>query len=367
MYSRDPRRRPDVDDMNTAEAVRTAPPPHAMLQLQRTLGNQGVVSMLARNGKKNKKPPPKPIDIDVDDAAGTIKTTAGELIGFKTGERLVRDARRRRAERGHARRARDVRRQARHPQGAQVDGDRRRRRQRDDDPGRRRIRRRARHHAGAGRRRQEPGRALQAARRAEVDDPGQLPDHRRRGTIYLAIQYPRRDRAELGQVQAQPQGVRGPQEADGGRDRDAPRRAEGEDHAGARLHGDDLDARGRRSARAASRSSRRTASTPATARRAGRARRHAGPRPTRRRRPPSTRRPTRTTTPTCRSPATAPPASASTSGRWTRTRPAAAARWSSSSRRCSRARRRPRPRRPRTAPRRRRSTSRPGASARPRA
>ncbi len=71
--------------MNTAEAVRTAPPPHAMLQLQRSLGNQGVVSMLARNGKKNKKPPPKPIDIDVDDAAGTIKTTAGELIGFKTG------------------------------------------------------------------------------------------------------------------------------------------------------------------------------------------------------------------------------------------------------------------------------------------
>jgi hypothetical protein len=69
--------------MNTAEAVRTAPPPHAMLQLQRTLGNQGVVSMIARNGKK--KPPPKPIDIDVDDAAGTIKTTAGELIGFKTG------------------------------------------------------------------------------------------------------------------------------------------------------------------------------------------------------------------------------------------------------------------------------------------
>ncbi len=55
-----------------------------MLQLQRTLGNQGVVSMLARN-KGKKKPPPKPIDIDVDDAAGTIKTTAGELIGFKTG------------------------------------------------------------------------------------------------------------------------------------------------------------------------------------------------------------------------------------------------------------------------------------------
>ena len=56
-----------------------------MLHLQRSLGNQGVVSMLARNGKKNKKPPPKPIDIDVDDTAGTIKTTAGELIGFKTG------------------------------------------------------------------------------------------------------------------------------------------------------------------------------------------------------------------------------------------------------------------------------------------
>ena len=108
MYSRDPRRRPDVDEMNTAEAVRATPPPHAMLQLQRTLGNQGVVSMLARNGKKNKKPPPKPIDIDVDDTAGTIKTTAGELIGFKTGERLVRDAGRRRAERGHARRARDA-------------------------------------------------------------------------------------------------------------------------------------------------------------------------------------------------------------------------------------------------------------------
>ena len=108
--------------MNTAEAVTATPPPHAMLQLQRSLGNQGVVSMLARNGKKNKKPPPKPIDIDVDDAAGTIKTTAGELIGFKTGTRLVGDARRRRAERGHARRARDVRGQARHPQGAQVDG-----------------------------------------------------------------------------------------------------------------------------------------------------------------------------------------------------------------------------------------------------
>ena len=113
---------------------------------------------------------------------------------------------------------------------------------------------------------------------------------------------------------------------------------EDEDHAGTRLHGDDLDARGRRSARAASRSSRRTASTPATARRAGRARASRTTRPTRRRRRPSTRRPTRTTTPTSRSPATARPASASTSGRWTRTRPAAAVRWSSSSRRCSRAR-----------------------------
>ena len=30
------------------------------------------------------------------------------------------------------------------------------------------------------------------------------------GTIYLAITVPRRDRAQLGQVQAQPQGVRGP-------------------------------------------------------------------------------------------------------------------------------------------------------------
>jgi hypothetical protein len=54
-----------------------------MLQLQQTLGNRGVVSMLARN--KGKKKPPKPIDIDVDDTAGTIKTPAGELIGFKTG------------------------------------------------------------------------------------------------------------------------------------------------------------------------------------------------------------------------------------------------------------------------------------------
>jgi hypothetical protein len=85
VYSRDPRRRPDVDDMNTAEAVSTAPPPHAMLQLQRTLGNHGVVSILARN-KGKKKPPPKPIDIDVDDTAGTIKSTAGDLIGFKTGD-----------------------------------------------------------------------------------------------------------------------------------------------------------------------------------------------------------------------------------------------------------------------------------------
>jgi hypothetical protein len=60
-------------------------PPHAVLQLQQALGNQGVVSILARN-KGSKKPPPKPIDIDVDDTAGTIKSTAGDQIGFKTGD-----------------------------------------------------------------------------------------------------------------------------------------------------------------------------------------------------------------------------------------------------------------------------------------
>ncbi len=85
MHARNPRRRPDVDDTNSAEAVRAAPPPHALLQLQRTLGNHGVVSILARN-KGKKKPPPKPIDIDVDDGAGTIKSAAGDLVGFKTAD-----------------------------------------------------------------------------------------------------------------------------------------------------------------------------------------------------------------------------------------------------------------------------------------
>src|SRR4051812_7334641 len=41
--------------------------------------------MLARD--KAKKAKPKPIDIDVDDAAGTIKSTAGELIGFKAADK----------------------------------------------------------------------------------------------------------------------------------------------------------------------------------------------------------------------------------------------------------------------------------------
>src|SRR5687767_12070047 len=83
MNVRDRRRRPEVDDMSTAGAVRK--PPHALLDLQRSLGNQGVVSMLARN--RGKKAPPKPIDIDVDDAAGTIKSTTGEQIGFRTADK----------------------------------------------------------------------------------------------------------------------------------------------------------------------------------------------------------------------------------------------------------------------------------------
>ncbi|HEX6026686.1 MAG TPA: hypothetical protein VFZ00_32105 [Solirubrobacter sp.] len=77
-------RRPDAGEQR--EDLAPAPAPHALLQLQRTLGNQGVVSVLARNKGKKKPTPPKPIDIDVDDTAGTIKSTAGELIGFKAGD-----------------------------------------------------------------------------------------------------------------------------------------------------------------------------------------------------------------------------------------------------------------------------------------
>ena len=151
-----------------------------MLQLQRTLGNQGVVSMLARNGKKNKKPPPKPIDIDVDDTAGTIKTTAGELIGFKTGSdwyatpgaaapsaatlgELETSAGKldilkvRKSTVTVGADGSETMTQDGAESGAVLGTD-----------------------AGAGHGGQEPGRDLEAAGRAEEGDPGQRPDHPRR-------------------------------------------------------------------------------------------------------------------------------------------------------------------------------------------
>src|SRR5215210_7780643 len=82
MRSHDTRRQ----DRDEPRGERPQPaPPHALLGLQRSVGNQGVVSLLARQ-KKAKAKAPTSTDIDVDDAAGTIKSTAGELIGFKTAD-----------------------------------------------------------------------------------------------------------------------------------------------------------------------------------------------------------------------------------------------------------------------------------------
>jgi hypothetical protein len=69
----------------TVPAVAPAPPSPAsrVLALQRTLGNRGVTSLLAR---KDKPKPPTPIGVDVDDKAGTIKSAAGEAIGFKAAD-----------------------------------------------------------------------------------------------------------------------------------------------------------------------------------------------------------------------------------------------------------------------------------------
>ena len=315
-------------------AVAPAPPSPAsrVLDLQRTLGNQGVVST-AR--PQQAEAPPKPIDIDVDDTAGTIKSTAGELIGFKTADEpwyATPGA----AAPSAARSATSRPRPARSPilkvkkSTVTVGAD------------------------GSETMTQEGAEAgavlgatpaLVLAGKTPVEH-AKLPDALKTtvpanariilddGKRLARGDVPRRHRAQLGLLQALQEGVRGPQEADLGRDRHAPRGPEDEAHARARLHGDDLDARGRRSARAASRSSRRTASTTSHGKKGWTGTRAPSKADAEKEAAEHEKANKDHDADVARSPATAPPASASISGRWTRTRPGAAARWSSSSRRC---------------------------------
>src|SRR4051812_6177933 len=220
--------------------------------------------MLARD--KAKKAKPKPIDIDVDDAAGTIKSTAGELIGFKAADKswnaTPRAAAPSAAKLGELETASgklEIFKVRKATVTVGADGSETMTQESGDSGA---VLGTAPALVVGGKSPVDIARlpaalksAIPANARIVLDD----------GKVWMAIQFP--DGTGLNWVHSK--------------------------HSR-------TEYAGRKKARAASRSSRPTASTRATARRGGRARASA-PRPTRRRRPPSTRRPTRTTTPTCRS------------------------------------------------------------------